>query len=394
MTLLLLALNAHAVPAVVPVHGKLTASGERVDDRVRIDVALYDAEGAATPLWMDTFSVEVHRGTFTVELGSQSLLDTDVFASNPSLWLGFTVEGDTEMPRVAVGGTARVARAQSAEDAASVGDRDLDSLQITEAEVIAAADEVCFSSAAEVETFLDALYLRQDDPLAWAELQGIPSAWAAGNDLGEDLDTYEEILPLIVANATWDTTPDTWGDGLLGDAKVPDDITLAGGNVRAVPGEDLVAIGGELFRGIRYTRAHVETTGGPGSYVEVQVGGAYEFGLGCHLGLSCQSVLTEVRSNGQVYSWDGSLTYVGSESFIAGRGLFLSANGQQWMVRTGWDQPAEQWTTPTGNCILSTGDTNRGDPNMDTEWDRFELRVASGAPAGTQCGLTVVRQRL
>jgi len=92
--------------STLPYQGRLTDSdGNPVNDTVAATFRLYAAASGGTVLWQEVWStVEVSEGLFNVLLGSTTPLTQTLFTENDSLWLGISVEADTEMtPRVQVG---------------------------------------------------------------------------------------------------------------------------------------------------------------------------------------------------------------------------------------------------------------------------------------------------
>jgi parallel beta-helix repeat protein len=85
-----------------------------VDGAVIMTFSLYDMDTGGTAQWSDTRSVTVNQGVFSVELGvSPNTFPINLFEM--PLWMGLTVDGDTEMlPRRPVTSTAFAFKAQDA----------------------------------------------------------------------------------------------------------------------------------------------------------------------------------------------------------------------------------------------------------------------------------------
>jgi len=88
-----------AVPQTMNYQGYLTdASGQPVDGTLAsMTFALYTAGTGSTALWTETqINVNVAKGTFTVELGALSPLDSSKLPQ-ADLWLGITINAESEM---------------------------------------------------------------------------------------------------------------------------------------------------------------------------------------------------------------------------------------------------------------------------------------------------------
>jgi len=82
----------------VNVQGLLTNSADEpiADGTCEVTFAIYDVENGGNALWTETRTVTTEGGLFTIILGETNPLAESVF-TNPELWLGITVSGDTEM---------------------------------------------------------------------------------------------------------------------------------------------------------------------------------------------------------------------------------------------------------------------------------------------------------
>ena len=95
-----------AAPPYIPLQGVLTTTdGTSLDGDVSIRFAIYDSQALGNLLWSETQSVNVDRGFFTVYLGQEQALDLALFRDNSTLWLGITVESDSEMDRIYLAST-------------------------------------------------------------------------------------------------------------------------------------------------------------------------------------------------------------------------------------------------------------------------------------------------
>jgi hypothetical protein len=95
------------VPQLMPVQGVLADSlGNPIDGLTTMTFSIYDTSSAPSAFWTDVYTggnaVDVQDGFFTVYLGELDpsgnplVLDFDA----PEQWLGITVGGDAEMPRI------------------------------------------------------------------------------------------------------------------------------------------------------------------------------------------------------------------------------------------------------------------------------------------------------
>lgn len=75
-----------------------TASGNPVPDGdYAITFAIYHSETITTPLWHETQVVAVADGLFNVQLGSSNPISPTDWVDGRDLWLGLTLEGESEM---------------------------------------------------------------------------------------------------------------------------------------------------------------------------------------------------------------------------------------------------------------------------------------------------------
>ena len=84
---------------------------------------------ATTPVWTDTFTVDVDNGFYALELGSAKPLTDDAFDAD--LLLGVTVDTGTELPRLAIASSAYALRALHAETAVSLAGGNVDATSVT-----------------------------------------------------------------------------------------------------------------------------------------------------------------------------------------------------------------------------------------------------------------------
>lgn len=137
----LLAASASAqAPARMPMQGVLhNLEGEPVTGAVTIQFALYTDEFDGEALWRESQRVVVESGLFTAFLGDEVALDLGIFALQPQVWVGVTVDDDSEMPRVPLATVPWAAWANAAGDAATLNGFDATTL-LSSAQSAAADD--------------------------------------------------------------------------------------------------------------------------------------------------------------------------------------------------------------------------------------------------------------
>ncbi|MFT4628438.1 MAG: subtilisin-like proprotein convertase family protein, partial [Myxococcota bacterium] len=97
---LLLPTIAAAVPLELAHQGRLMDdAGTPLDGRHALDLALYDSEGAVVPVYAEGADIDFIEGFYSMRLGSDGTLDHDVLAAG-DLWLGLSVDGGLELPRI------------------------------------------------------------------------------------------------------------------------------------------------------------------------------------------------------------------------------------------------------------------------------------------------------
>jgi hypothetical protein len=110
------------VPRLVNFSGKATdAQGKSVSGIAGATFAIYRDQYEGTPLWLETQNVQADtKGNYTVQLGATKPdgLSLDLFSSGEARWLGVTVNGGQEQPRVLL---LSVPYALKAADAETIG---------------------------------------------------------------------------------------------------------------------------------------------------------------------------------------------------------------------------------------------------------------------------------
>ncbi len=93
-----------SVPPMVSYSGVLTDGlAKPLTGLIGVTFALYKEQGGGSPLWLETQNVQAGRsGDYSVMLGSTSStgLPSDLFVAGEARWLGVTVQGQAEYPRV------------------------------------------------------------------------------------------------------------------------------------------------------------------------------------------------------------------------------------------------------------------------------------------------------
>jgi hypothetical protein len=92
------------VPRMVNVTGKTAdAQGKPISGIAGVTFAIYKDQYEGAPLWLETQNVQADaKGNYTVQLGATKPdgLPLDLFSSGDARWLGVTVNGGQEQPRV------------------------------------------------------------------------------------------------------------------------------------------------------------------------------------------------------------------------------------------------------------------------------------------------------
>lgn len=126
---------AAAPPPVMPLQGVLrdNAGLPVAEGTFAVTFALYAEPSGGAPLWTESWPpagqscagapegcLVVQGGTFHVMLGAHTPLDPALFAAEPQLWLGMTVESDPELPRRPLGSAAYALHAATAGSATAL----------------------------------------------------------------------------------------------------------------------------------------------------------------------------------------------------------------------------------------------------------------------------------
>src|SRR5579863_4770056 len=110
------------VPRLVNFSGKaVDAQGKTITGIAGVTFAIYAEQSGGAPVWLETQNVQADtKGTYTVQLGATKSegLPLDLFASGTARWLGVTINGGEEQPRILL---LSVPYALKAADAETVG---------------------------------------------------------------------------------------------------------------------------------------------------------------------------------------------------------------------------------------------------------------------------------
>jgi hypothetical protein len=115
-------LPSTVVPRLVNFSGRaVDAQGKTIIGIAGVTFAIYADQSGGTPLWMETQNVQADtKGNYIVQLGATKPegLPLDLFTSGAARWLGVTINGGEEQPRILL---LSVPYALKAADAETVG---------------------------------------------------------------------------------------------------------------------------------------------------------------------------------------------------------------------------------------------------------------------------------
>lgn len=103
---LLTGISTVEAATVINYQGTLKNSSQTAvpDTTYTFTFKLYTQSSGGSPVWTETQSLSTQQGVFSANLGSVSAFSSNLFSSNPTLYLGITVNSDSEMtPRQRVG---------------------------------------------------------------------------------------------------------------------------------------------------------------------------------------------------------------------------------------------------------------------------------------------------
>ncbi len=101
------------VSNVIPVGGVLTdKDGTPLNGLTEITFAIYDAKTGGTRVWKEDLEVDINNGVFSAYLGELEPLDLLDFVERDELWLGITVDDDSEAERILIASVPFAVEAQ------------------------------------------------------------------------------------------------------------------------------------------------------------------------------------------------------------------------------------------------------------------------------------------
>ena len=109
------------VPRLVSFSGKTVDRGKVITGVAGATFAIYSEESGGSPLWLETQNIQADaKGNYSVQLGvtKPEGLPLELFASGEARWLGVTINGGQEQPRVLL---LSVPYALKAADAETIG---------------------------------------------------------------------------------------------------------------------------------------------------------------------------------------------------------------------------------------------------------------------------------
>ena len=113
--------SSAVVPRLVNFSGKAVDEGKVITGVAGATFAIYSEESGRSPLWLETQNIQADtKGNYTVQLGTTKPdgLPLDLFTSGEARWLGVTINGGQEQPRVLL---LSVPYALKAADAETIG---------------------------------------------------------------------------------------------------------------------------------------------------------------------------------------------------------------------------------------------------------------------------------
>jgi hypothetical protein len=108
---------------LLPIQGRLLDSaGDAIDGDRTVSFAIYGTSTGGSPVYTESQEIGFTGGNFAAYLGDVVTLDPSLFDDAPPLWLGITIQGDSEMePRIRLGSAPTAAFAHMCGDAATLG---------------------------------------------------------------------------------------------------------------------------------------------------------------------------------------------------------------------------------------------------------------------------------
>lgn len=200
---------------LLPIQGRLLDSvGDPIDGNRTVNFAIYGASTGGSAVYTESQEIGFTGGNFAAYLGDVVTLDPGLFESAPALWLGITIQGDSEMePRVRLGSAPTAAFSHMCGDAATLGG-------------LAASD---FAPKVHSHVaWVDTEGAEVVEALPWAPPISIHTGDGRGIMVRDDadqiwsLDVYTgEVQPASAAGTLWFTTPSCTGQPYIEANPVP-----------------------------------------------------------------------------------------------------------------------------------------------------------------------------
>ena len=224
-----------AVPGLINYQSKLTdAAGTPLDGTYTMEFYLYTAPTGGTLLWDEQQSVAVTEGIYTVQLGSVTPLDSNVFAGDEvylevAIYNPATASWETLSPRRMLTSTAYAFQAENAAMLEGHG-----SAEFAAAIHQHGGGDITSGTVDEARIDPD---IARDAEITWGNLVGIPADIADGDQVG----ITTESDPQVGSNST-DYVPRWSGSALvkgtiydngtnigIGTTTTPEKLTVEGG---------------------------------------------------------------------------------------------------------------------------------------------------------------------
>ena len=206
--LCLFATTAHAVPAQFSHQGRLLdADGTPLEGETTLTFRVTDSETGGSALWEETLTLTLTNGFYAAVLGADddtNPLDADVLSQAP-LWLELQLEGEGAMfPRSPIHSVPYATMAGSAEEVTG-GPVDASAISVGGTPVVSESGE----------------WVGPAPTVNWADIEGMPDAFADGID--DDTDTDTDTLAALGTSCidgdvpVWDEAMTTWVCGMDAD---------------------------------------------------------------------------------------------------------------------------------------------------------------------------------
>jgi len=193
----------------------LDSAGDAIDGDRTVSFAIYATSTGGSPVYTESQEIGFTGGNFVAYLGDVVTLDPSLFDDAPPLWLGITIQGDSEMePRIRLGSAPTAAFAHMCGDAATLGG-------------LAASD---FAPKVHSHvTWVDANGVEVAEALPWAPPTNIHTENVRGVMVRDDadriwlLDVYTGDVQPVSSAGLWFTTANCSGQPYIeaGQALLP-----------------------------------------------------------------------------------------------------------------------------------------------------------------------------